>query len=370
MTRSFSRRQAGLTLVFIWVALLAFTLVVRAIARHEVRSLDANPAAVAQRLANLDRGIGITLLAVALATLPLAWWQSRRAAAQIRRVTDLTREASHRSFKKRIPTDKLDAEFVELVDHFNDLLARFEKSFGQARRFSADAAHELRTPLTVLQGEIEAALNGAVMGSAQQRSFSGLLDEVEHLKMITGKLLTLSLADSSRLPMEFRPVDLPILIRLLVEDTELQGPHLDLVCEVPSSLTIQADSNLLTQAIRNLLSNAVKYNIAADEDDPERIVGCIRVVVDRRPLSVRIRVGNTGQQINPEQADRVFDRFYRVDASHNRRVAGAGLGLSLARETARGHSGELTVAQESEQLTHPTTGDRLTTFVLDLPAES
>jgi signal transduction histidine kinase len=110
-----------------------------------------------------------------------AWWMSGRALKSIDRVTDTLRRVTAKGLDQRVPTHNSDQEFVELLQVFNQMMERLERSFTQASRFSGDAAHELKTPLSILQGELERTLHQAEAGSELQQRLSRLLDEVRHL---------------------------------------------------------------------------------------------------------------------------------------------------------------------------------------------
>jgi signal transduction histidine kinase len=236
-----------------------------------------------------------------------------------------------------------------LITVFNAMMDRLEKSFHQASRFSADASHELKTPLTIMQGEVEAALQHAPTGSEQQRVFSDLLEEIQRLKSITQKLLLLSQADAGQLQPVRQPIDFTGAVRELMEDTEILAGDLKLEANLQSGVRVQADADLLQQVLHNLASNAVKYNQPG---------GTIRFELTASATHATLRVHNTGPGLNAEDQGKLFERFHRGDPSRNRAVSGVGLGLSLSREIARAHGGELVLEQSSPAET---------TFSLRLP---
>jgi len=249
---------------------------------------------------------------------------------------------------KRVPGEKADREFRQLIDIINDMLGRLETSFQQAVRFSADAAHELKTPLTILQGQLEAAMQSAPDGSGDQRTYKESLDEVQRLKSIIRKLLLLAQADSGRLPLNIQPVDFSQMIDNLVEDIGILNPELEVVAEIQPGIKIQADADLLGQVIQNLASNAVKFS---QDESP------ITLTLTANG-KVEFTITNCGQTIAAKDREKVFERFYRTDKAHSRKTDGTGLGLSLAREIALAHSGSLELMDSAEDAT---------TFRLALP---
>lgn len=134
-----------------------------------------------------------------------------------------------------------------------------------------------------------------------------------------------------------------------VEDAEILAPHLTIERELEPGVRVAADADLIRHVIQNLVSNAIKYN---------RPGGAIRFVLRRQGNKVLLTVSNTGSGIPAADRDKLFERFYRADKARNRKVDGTGLGLSLSREIARAHHGELVLED---------TLDGTTAFTITLP---
>jgi signal transduction histidine kinase len=265
----------------------------------------------------------------------VGWSFSGRALRPLRQLSAAARGVTMASMNQRLDSRGSDREFGELIQVFNLMLARLERSFRQAQRFSADAAHELKTPLAILQGQLERAIAAADDHPALQIELCTILDEVRRLSTISRKLLLLSQADAGRMNLFKEPLDLSALVQDLAEDTRMLAPGLRLDFEVPPGLRMQGDPGLLRQSLHNLVSNAVKYNIAD---------GWLRITAHgpgREDGLLRVRVANASQGIPPADRERIFERFHRSDAARNRRIEGVGLGLSLSREIARAHGGDL-----------------------------
>jgi len=295
------------------------------------------------------------LFSIPLALLLLAlggWLVAHRALKPVALITRTAQGITARGLGQRIPATGADAEFRQLIRVINDMLDRLEKSFGQAVRFSADAAHELQTPLTILQGVLDDAVQHAPSGSIDQQRYGSLLEEVQRLKNIVRKLLILAQADADRLPLRPGPVDLSALIESAAEDAGVMGPELEVEKDIVPGVIVTGDADLLRLVIQELTTNAVKYNT------PDGRVRFRLTVQDRQAL---FSIANTGRPIPESERDRVFDRFYRLDKSRSRSVAGTGLGLSLAREIVQAHQGEL-------RLEPP--GDSLISFSLFLPLQT
>ncbi|MBM3890529.1 MAG: HAMP domain-containing protein [Verrucomicrobia bacterium] len=277
------------------------------------------------------------------------WVLAGRALRPVKAIAQTTAGITAHRLSERVPAGRAAREFRQLIDVINEMLERLETSFHQAARFSADAAHELKTPLTVLQGQLESAIQQAAPGSEEQQRYNALAEEVQRLKSIVQKLLLLARADARQLTLNLEPVDLSALLASAAEDIGFVAPQLRVETEIQPGITVSADRALLRQAIGNLTSNAVKYN-----DD----TGLVRLRLEAGAQDVRVTISNTGPAIPEEERPRIFERFYRASNSRSRQVDGAGLGLSLAREIARAHRGDLLL---------DATGESLTSFVLVLP---
>lgn len=247
-----------------------------------------------------------------------------------------------RRLDARIPDTQADVEFRRLITLINGMLERLERGFRQATRFSADAAHELKTPLAILQARVERSLQLAADGSPEQADHAEQLEEVQRLKIILGKLLLLSQADSGHLPLSPESINLADNVRAAAEDVRMLAPDRQTTVEAPEALWIMGDAHLLNQVFQNLISNAVKFG---DKD------GVIAMTLGERAGQAVFTISNTGRPIPKQDHDKVFDRFYRADKARSREIEGSGLGLSLARELARAHGGDLRLDRSEENLT-------------------
>ena len=319
---------------------VSFRLIVLANADNAV-AVAANLTPLRTELAQLARVLALAAIPGLLLVAAAAGWIAARALRPVARLTAAAEGITARGLDRRIALEGEAAEFERLIGVFNDMLGRLETSFRQASRFSADAAHELKTPLAILQGRLEQGLREVPAGSTQQQVYVELLDEVQRLKGIVRKLLLLSLADAGRLPLERQSLDLSGAVQEVVEDSRELAPALRIEAEIEPGLVVQADPDLFGQVLRNLVDNAIKYN--ADVD------GWIRVSLRRAGAGIELSVANSGAPIPEADRARLFERFYRADPARSRAVEGAGLGLSLSREIARAHGGELMLALSDER---------------------
>lgn len=284
------------------------------------------------------RGVRIAFLAatpVALFLIGLgAWLFSKRALRPIYQLTTAARQVTAKGLDQRLPVSGSDREFAELIEVFNRMLERLERSFEQAQRFSGDAAHELKTPLAILHGQLERAIQDAEAGSAEQAKLAGILDQVRRLTAITRKLLLLAQADAGRLRLQRQAFSLSQALKELVEDTQMLAPHLQVSADIPDGIQLVADPSLIQQILHNLIGNAIKYNL-----DP----GWIQVAARAGPDQVQFWVTNPSAGIPPNERERIFKRFHRTHQATQSQTEGVGLGLALAREIARAHGGDLSL---------------------------
>lgn len=321
--------------------------------------IAVNLQAVDQEMATIRNIFLVSIPGSLLLVAVGAWLVSGGALRPIRQLTGIIQQVTVKGLDQRIPVGTTDVEFVELIQVFNLMLERLERSFTQASRFSGDAAHELKTPLTILQGELERTLQQVEPGSEVQQRLSNLLDEVRRLSGIMRKLLLLSLADAGKMSLYLVEVDMSELLMEMLEDVEMLAPHLTVETKFTDGLRLQGDRDLLIQVLQNLFSNAIKYNLPS---------GWIKISTHQTQTTLHVTIANASKDIPVSDAYgarererlRIFDRFYRGDPARTRKIEGIGLGLSLAREIARAHHGDLTL--DSTAFGH-------TAFTLTLPIE-
>ena len=281
----------------------------------------------------------------ALALIALgAWLLARKALSPIEALTEATRQVSASELSNRIDLPEADKEFVPLINVYNTMMARLERSFHQARRFSADASHELKTPVAIMKGTLERALAESSEGSREQEVYTSLLEETDHQQSILQSLLLLARADAGRLTVSTEAVSLSDLATHALDDAEMmaEDDSLELKSTIAQDLTVAGDANLLQQVLHNLLSNATKYN------QPSGWVGLTLKSEDQHAV---LQVANSGPQITAEAQHRLFERFYRAEASRSDRTDGIGLGLSLSLEIVRAHGGSLSLLHSNEEET-------------------
>lgn len=292
-------------------------------------------------LANIEqeqRALQMTLATASIGALALivagAWLLSRKALSPIAALTDATRRVSASDLSQRLALPNADREFVPLIDVYNGMMERLERSFHQATRFSADASHELKTPVAIMKGTLERALTEAPENSREQRVYTELLEETEHQQAILQSLLLLARADSGQLTLHQERFSFSALATDAADDAEMMAEAWELQIErsITPEVSVEGDRGLLQQVLHNLLTNATKYN---------RPEGTVSLVLEVDGADAVLRVANTGPGIPIEAQPRLFERFYRVEGSHSNRDEGIGLGLSLSQEIVKAHGGQI-----------------------------
>ncbi|MGD2155658.1 MAG: HAMP domain-containing sensor histidine kinase [Anaerolineales bacterium] len=276
----------------------------------------------------------ITALAVSLTTYralnPLE--SVTETALQITRADDLSR---------RIPYQgPAEDEIGQLINAFNQTLGRLENLFHTQRRFVADVGHELRTPLTVIKGNVDLLHR---MGTADDEALSSIENEVDRLTRMVGDLLLLAQAESGKIPLDNRLVELDTLVLEVLQQTRvLARDRIDLRLGDIDQVLVCGDRDRLKQVLLNLVGNALKYTPAGGE-----VVVGLGKVADR----ARLTVSDTGPGIPPEELPYIFERFYRIEKSRTRSSDGKGfgLGLSIAYWIVRNHGGQIDVDSRDGQ---------------------
>lgn len=262
----------------------------------------------------------------------------------IRRLTLATRAVASGDLSSRVPITSRD-EVGELAAAFNAMAADLQKAEQLRRDMTADIAHELRNPIAVLQGNLEALMDGVLPPAPE--NLQPLLDQTQLLARLVDDLRTLALAESGQLGLSAVPTDPAALVRSaaarFAPQAEAKGVALRAVIS-PDLPWVSLDPQRIEQVLGNLLGNAIRYT------PPGGSIEC-RVTSDgtgpaRHPSTVTFSVADTGQGVPPEALPHLFERFYRVDKSRTRGEGGTGLGLSIVKQLVEAHGGTVRASSE------------------------
>lgn len=252
------------------------------------------------------------------------------AAEQINRADDLSR---------RIPYDGPADEIGSLVDSFNQTLERLEALFTSQQRLLADVSHELRTPLTVIKGNADLMRR---MNSLDEESLTSIDQEAGRLSRLVGGLLLLAQAESGKLTLVEKPVELDMLVTEVFQEMSVLAKnkvhlHLNEIDQV----IVKGDRDRLKQVFINLVANAIQYTPPG---------GDVFLSLERIGEQGRVICRDTGPGIPADDLPHIFERFYRAEKSRTRgRTAGFGLGLSIANWIVERHGGRIEVKSKEGQ---------------------
>jgi signal transduction histidine kinase len=292
--------------------------------------------AAAGPLGDLARLLGLLVLVLVLAGIATAGRRFRRGAASLDELLDATErvEAGDYSARVRVP-QRAPAPVRDLVHGFNAMAGRLEASEAQRRTLLADVSHELRTPLAVVQGNVEAMLDG--VHPADPEHLTAVLDETRVLGRLVDDVRTLALSDAGQLPLHPEPTDLDVLISEAVASFQpaARDAGVTLRVDVPDDLPIlEVDPVRIREVVSNLVANALRHTPAGGS---VTVTGA-RLDGDGRRAALELVVSDTGAGIDPDLLPHVFDRFAKSPESR-----GSGLGLAIARGLVEAHGGSISV---------------------------
>jgi signal transduction histidine kinase len=239
-------------------------------------------------------------------------------------------------------------EIGSLIGTFNKTLERLEVLFTSQQRFLADVSHELRTPLTVVKGNVDLMRR---MKQFDEESLTSIDQEAGRLTRLVGGLLLLAQAESGKLPLNFRPVELDLLITEVFQEMRIiAGDKVRVHLNEIDQMLVNGDRDRLKQVLINLVANAIQYT-------PQD--GDVYLSLANVGGQARIVCRDTGPGIPAADLPHIFERFYRAEKSRTRgQSTGFGLGLSITKWIVEHHGGRIEVDSKE---------GRGTTFAIWLP---
>jgi two-component system, OmpR family, sensor kinase len=246
-------------------------------------------------------------------------------AEQINRADDLSRRIPLQGFEE--------GEIGSLIQTFNQTLERLEGLFTSQQRFLADVSHELRTPLTVIKGNVDLMRR---MKQLDPESLASIDQEAGRLTRLVGGLLMLAQAESGNLPLNFRRVELDLLITEVFQEMHvIAGGLVRVHLNEIDQLVVNGDRDRLKQVLINLVANAIQYTPKG---------GDVFISLSKVGDMARIICKDTGPGIPAEDLPHIFERFYRAEKSRTRgKATGFGLGLSITKWIVEHHNGRIEV---------------------------
>ena len=301
---------------------------------------------------SIERSLALGLPAMILLAILGGVILSERGLGPVAAICARAEDITANNLDARLPVVHPRDEIGRFSTVINALLARLEGSFHIMRSFMMDASHELRTPLSVIQGEVDVALSRERSAAEYRESLTILRDQARRMSRIVNDLLALSRADAGQTKLQVEELYLNDLVQETVRAAQSLARRKDIRLDNHVSeedICVIGNEELLRRMVVNLMDNAIQYTQQGGSVDVElTAVGRLAT----------LRVVDTGVGIPAELTDRVFDRFFRVEASRNRASGGAGLGLSIVKLAAESHQGAVRL--------HSQPG-RGSTFTVELP---
>ncbi|GAB2580014.1 hypothetical protein GCM10027168_11060 [Streptomyces capparidis] len=290
---------------------------------------DATTDALIRRQLVLIGGALLALLALSVIVLRLGM----RPLAHMARSADAIAAGS---LTERLPTHRNGSEadlLAKAVNRAFDAQARAEAT---VRSLAADTSHELRTPLSTISGWLDLHRQGGLSGPGLETALDHIENEVGRMRLLVEDLALLARLDAGR-PVEQDDVDLTILAAGVVEDAQIIYPQRDIAMAPAPPAPVIGDAPRLQQVLRNLVGNAVQHTPAQTS---------VRVEVALSSETVLLSVLDNGPGISPEDLPRVFERFWRAEASRSRAYGGSGLGLAIVEAIVHAHRGQVDVRSD------------------------
>jgi heavy metal sensor kinase len=281
----------------------------------------------------------------------LAHLLARQATAPLAAIGEAAERVNDQNLSERLPRPGRAFEEVDRVRRsFDQMLERLETAVQKLRQFTADASHELRTPLAVLKVQAQAALASGELEPEAETLLGSQLEEIDRLTAMVEDLLTLARLDSGK--RELSAVDVADVVLETVEQfrSVADARGIDFVVTAIDPALAVGERSQLRRLVSNLLDNALKYTEQG---------GRVWLELSREEELLRLVVADTGRGIPEGDLPRIFERFYRADASRSRRSGGVGLGLAIVARIAEFHGGTVSVSSKP---------DEGSSFVVELPA--
>ena len=287
-------------------------------------------------LGGADPGFGppvrlgvLLVLLVGLGALSYGIRLVRRIGPPLGELVDAAGRVEAGDYTVRVPDDRRGpSELRHLGRAFNTMTARLESDDDRRRRLLADVGHELRTPLAVIQGHLEAMLDGVY--PADEAHLRPILDETRVMARLIEDLRTVSLAEAGSLPLHREPTDVAIVVAEVARSFQPGGEAagVQVIAETPDDLPlVDLDPVRIREVVANLVDNAIRY---------AGVDGTVRITAFEDHDAIVVVVADTGPGIAPELLPNVFDRFAKSADSR-----GSGLGLAIAKAIVEAHGGRI-----------------------------
>jgi signal transduction histidine kinase len=266
---------------------------------------------------------------------------SGRSLAPVNRIIRTAEEIGVENLSRRLDVPRPRDELWRLTETLNAMLGRIETSFHRITQFTADASHDLRTPVAVIRTTAEIALRKNRPEREYREALATILETSVETSGLLENLLTLARADAGAAGLEMHPLDLASHVKKAQERGTILAAtkSMSFTSQIPeAAVMVRADAIAIDRLLLILVDNAVKYTPSG---------GRCEISLTASENEAHISVKDTGVGIEASELEAIFERFHRADKTRSREMAGAGLGLAIARWITSVHGGSITAESAS-----------------------
>ena len=276
-------------------------------------------------LVKMFQNLPIALLFMAIPILILSFLTSlfitKRTILPVTKITKAAKSVTIENLSDLLPVSRNEDEIDELSETFNSLFLKLKQDFERERQFSSDVSHELNTPLTVISGQTNLLLRWGKDNPEQlEKSLNAIKAESKTMQAIIANLLQISRIESGRIKPQVSELSLEQMFLWLAEEFSAIAPEAKIVTSA-NDIKILTDSEMLHQLLTILISNSIKFS------GSECV---IYLSAQNQNGHIIIEETDNGPGFSEKALPHIFERFYRADESHTRKIAGSGLGLAIA----------------------------------------
>lgn len=278
--------------------------------------------------------LGLYFLAAVISAILLGIFIANRGLRSLYMLTKMTENITIHSLDQRINPASWPVELRGVALSFNHMLTRINSAIEQLKQFSGDLAHDMRIPITNLIGESELALSREMTNEKYRDVLSSHLEELQRLSRLIDGLLFLARSESPQFSLQLSKLDAAAEIRAMSDYFSAVADEKSIDVIIEGNAYLMADMMMFRRVINNLLSNALKFTPAK---------GSVRIILQDKNEGVFIDIVDSGVGIEASHLPKLFNRFYRIDASRNQATGGHGLGLPIVKSIVNLHKGTISI---------------------------
>lgn len=279
----------------------------------------------------------VSLLIGSFGAIIFGYMIARKGLSRLRELEDKMDSITAESLDDRILPDEWPSELRNLAFRFNEMLNRIQASFQQLSQFSSDIAHELRTPIHNLKNMAEAALLKNQSAEDYRRVLESSMDEYQNLSKLVENMLFIARSDHKQIALQRERIAVQKEIAHVFEYYQAIADERQIQLSCIGSAELSVDLILFKRVLVNILSNALRHSLD---------YGKIVVHIESMMNFVKIAIEDSGSGIPPEHLDKLFNRFYRTDASRTLHSGGNGLGLAIVKSIIDLHQGSISIESQ------------------------